>query len=149
MPSGVYKRTEEHKNNMKGARGFLKKRVGYHYCHAWLSIHYGKPRICEGTSCNGKTENMIFDWALKKGRTCLRKKENFLRLCRSCHRKYDGVIPPSRKGILHTKKTKEKMSESRMGNINGQGNKGKKKSKEHRKNLSIAKSNYYKQLKQN
>jgi hypothetical protein len=64
-----------------------KKKVGKSQVHKWLSVHYGKPQICEIGKCT--MESKVYDWALKKGRTYLRKRDSFLRLCRSCHRRYD------------------------------------------------------------
>lgn len=54
--------------------------------HTWLRKTYGRPNICE--FC--KDTNMIkYDWALKVGFSYERKRENFIRLCRGCHMKYD------------------------------------------------------------
>jgi hypothetical protein len=32
-----------------------------------------------------------YEWALLKGKMMERKRENFIQLCMSCHRKYDSV----------------------------------------------------------
>jgi hypothetical protein len=55
--------------------------------HWWLKERYGKPNICEGENCNHKSK--IYDWCLKKGHEYKRDRNCFLRMCRSCHRKYD------------------------------------------------------------
>lgn len=62
--------------------------------HQWLYANYGNPRICEGVKgmeCRGST---WYDWALKTGKQYIRDRNNFLRLCRSCHRRYD--LTPSK-----------------------------------------------------
>lgn len=90
-------------DNMKGkigkdSRGY-KKTVGINQVHKYLDVHYGQPRICEGKNCDGKTENSVFHWALKKGKKYERKSCNFLRLCCRCHKKYDST-PEKRKQAI-------------------------------------------------
>lgn len=68
--------------------------------HRWLYSHYGRPKVCEDKNCKGKSR--WFDWAVKRGMPYERNRDNFLRLCRSCHRRYDGVIPPAFKDKHHT-----------------------------------------------
>ena len=76
-----------------------KKVVGKSQVHHWLGVHYGKPRICEDKKCDGRTKERYFDWALKTGYKYERKRENFLRMCRSCHRRYD-LTPEKRKQAI-------------------------------------------------
>lgn len=57
--------------------------VGYNGIHSWLTRNF-KKEFCE--KCNSKK---LIEWALKKGFKHERKRENYLILCRSCHRKYD------------------------------------------------------------
>jgi len=60
--------------------------------HAWLQRNYGKPERCDNPNCT-YTKTIRWDWALKTGLRYERKRENFYRLCRSCHLKYDrGII---------------------------------------------------------
>lgn len=61
----------------------------YHYriVHDWLNKHYGKANKCESDHCTHKSN--IFEYCLKKGKDHDRDRENYLMLCRSCHRKYD------------------------------------------------------------
>lgn len=59
----------------------------YRTVHNWLNRHYGKAALCENSNCL-KTST-AFEWALKKGYQYAKKKDNFLQLCTSCHRKYD------------------------------------------------------------
>lgn len=60
------------------------------YCavHNWLRYHYGKPTHCE--FCDG-IKAKRFEWALKEGYLYEKKRENFIQLCPSCHRKYDDA----------------------------------------------------------
>jgi hypothetical protein len=61
--------------------------------HHWLNVNYGKPKTCEGVDCRGTAT--WYDWALITGKQYERKRENFMRLCRSCHRRYD--LTPEKK----------------------------------------------------
>lgn len=55
--------------------------------HKWMESNYGKPKVCESKNCEGKSK--WFDWCIKTGREYSHNREDYLRLCRSCHRKYD------------------------------------------------------------
>ena len=58
--------------------------------HRWLNLNYGKPQICEGTiGIKHKGISSNFDWALKSFHEYKKIRDNFLRLCRSCHKRYD------------------------------------------------------------
>ena len=72
-------RTEEKNTNWKGDK------VKYGGLHAWVRKHLGTPNKCE--HC-GTTMAKVFDWA-NISRNYLRIITDWLRLCRSCHRKYD------------------------------------------------------------
>lgn len=61
--------------------------VGYHGLHKWVQLHLGKPTKCEHCGKDGLTGNQIH-WA-NEYHSYLRKKEGWLRLCSSCHKKYD------------------------------------------------------------
>lgn len=65
--------------------------LGVGSIHSWLRRIFGTPKLCE--FCKDTKE--FCDWALLKDKKYERKRENFMRLCRSCHMKYDtkyGVI---------------------------------------------------------
>jgi len=66
-------------------------KAGYHSFHIWLYKHYGKPNQCQsylvGMKCRGISKK--FEWALLKGEKHDHKRENYIMLCTSCHRKYD------------------------------------------------------------
>ncbi len=61
--------------------------IKYTQLHRWLRSTYGNPQHCENNKCKKKCKT--FDWALKKGKTYLRRRNHFIRLCRSCHLKQD------------------------------------------------------------
>jgi len=61
--------------------------VGYAALHSWIKRKLGKPNKCQNPKCKHKTE--IFDWANKSGKY-KRDLNDWIRLCRSCHRSYDN-----------------------------------------------------------
>ena len=81
------------KNNpMYGRRGekspFWKgESVSYAGLHKWVAKELGRPTIC--SSCGNKKK--YIDWA-NKSREYKRNLNDWIALCRSCHRKYDGFI---------------------------------------------------------
>ena len=64
-----------------------KDKALYMAIHHWLSFNFGKPEICENKKCLGIGKR--YEWALKKDKGYDFKRNNFIRLCASCHRKYD------------------------------------------------------------
>ena len=84
MPKGVYPRkpgsqSGEHNNNYKGDK------VGYHGLHAWIRAARGTPSLCE--HC-GVTDAKKYVWA-NVSRKYKRELDDWIRLCASCHAKYD------------------------------------------------------------
>ena len=61
--------------------------VSYSGLHYWVSYHLGKPDTCEFCGQNGLSGKQIH-WANKSG-DYLRDLNDWLRLCVSCHIKYD------------------------------------------------------------
>lgn len=61
--------------------------VGYGGLHDWVKAHKGKPTTCE--HCGLTSTNL--EWA-NKSHEYKRDLNDWLRLCRPCHRKYDGKI---------------------------------------------------------
>lgn len=59
----------------------------YDAVHHWIKRHYGKASKCESNTCEGKSSK--FEWALRKGYSYARDRDNFVQLCTCCHRKYD------------------------------------------------------------
>jgi len=72
---------EEKNPNWKG------KKAGYTSIHIWLKTNHGKADKCENLDCIGKSK--IYDYALLRNKEYDHKRENFIKLCRSCHKKYD------------------------------------------------------------
>lgn len=73
---------------LKGEKSHnYKKKVGYYAVHDWLQVNFGKASKCE--EC-GSDKNV--QWAKLKGKTYLRKRENFWQLCAKCHVYYDGTV---------------------------------------------------------
>jgi hypothetical protein len=61
-----------------------KKKVGYYGVHSWLYTNFGKATVCEKCGNQKKVQ-----WAKLKGKSYLRKRENFWQLCTICHIEYD------------------------------------------------------------
>ncbi len=64
-------------------------KIKYFGIHQWLQKYYGKAYICQNLTCELKELNLVCEWAKLKHVDYERKRENFVMLCRSCHRKYD------------------------------------------------------------
>lgn len=62
-------------------------KVGYSALHAWVYRKLGKPNICD--AC-GDTEASRYNWA-SKSRLYLRELSDWIRLCSSCHSKFDKI----------------------------------------------------------
>lgn len=65
---------------------WLGDKVGYTGVHKWIYKKLGKPRTC--SHC-GSTKKNKYEWANISGKY-FRKVEDYIRLCTSCHRKYDN-----------------------------------------------------------
>lgn len=62
-------------------------KVSYRGLHQWITNHYGKASKCEAISCNGKSKK--YEWANISG-NYKRERNDFMELCKSCHRLYDN-----------------------------------------------------------
>lgn len=60
---------------------------GYDAIHRWLRKHYGNANRCEEQSCSMKSDT--YHWAKLPDLPYEHKRENFVQLCASCHRKLD------------------------------------------------------------
>lgn len=79
------KLSESHKGQIPG--NFKpENEVGKTALHDWVKRKLGKPNLCE--HCGITTG--IFDWA-NISRKYYRDIEDWIRLCRKCHQKYDNV----------------------------------------------------------
>jgi hypothetical protein len=76
--------------SMRGKTGkdgrHWKEVVGKSGAHNWLDNTFGRPKKCE--KCGTEDNKRTYDWA-SKDHKYQKNREDYLRLCRSCHRKYD------------------------------------------------------------
>ena len=61
--------------------------VSYPALHSWVRRHLGTPQYCE--HC-GSTDKSHYEWANKSG-NYKRDLDDWLRLCKSCHHRYDSI----------------------------------------------------------
>ncbi len=61
-------------------------KVGYYALHSWVTRHLGKPQEC--VYCGKDKSEGTIDWA-SISRKAKRDLNDFISLCRSCHRNYD------------------------------------------------------------
>lgn len=78
------KRREELSSNWKGDT------VGYTGLHAWVRRQLGTPKECEHCDKDGLVGRKIH-WASKSGEY-KRDVDDWIRLCASCHSKYDKIF---------------------------------------------------------
>jgi len=60
----------------------------YARVHKWLKVNFGKADKCENPKCKCPKPKQ-YEWALKKRHRYEYKRKNFIKLCSSCHKKYD------------------------------------------------------------
>lgn len=78
-----------HSRNQSEKHGLWKgDRVGKDALHRWVERRAGKPQVC--AEC-GTTSSKKYDWA-NISQTYKRELSDFVRLCRSCHLKFDYRI---------------------------------------------------------
>lgn len=66
-------------------------KAGYGAIHGFINRAKGKPNKCDNPNCEGKSK--VFEWANINGHKYTRNIEDYIRLCRSCHRRMDyGII---------------------------------------------------------
>lgn len=84
--SSIKKMKESHKGekayNYKGGK------VGYFGLHSWVTRWKGSPKFCE--ICKSKDEKK-YEWA-NISKKYKRKLEDYIRLCKRCHIRYDNVL---------------------------------------------------------
>lgn len=103
-----YKRFRKIVKKGSDASGWKGDAVGLNALHTWVSKNLGKPRKCQ--KC-GTTTAKQFDWA-NKSRNYKRDLSDWIRLCRSCHSKYDYKVR-SKKWALAVKKLGWKVTKIR------------------------------------
>ena len=62
-------------------------KIGYGGVHNWIAKKYGVADCCENKQCSKKS--ITFEWANISGKY-RRDRKDFMKLCRSCHRKFDN-----------------------------------------------------------
>ena len=79
-----------HKQFNSGRTWFKEQEnILYRGIHSWMVRKYGQPTKCEDCGKDGLTGRQI-DWA-NSDHKYRRVREDYLRLCKKCHRKYDKV----------------------------------------------------------
>lgn len=68
----------------------------YARIHYWLRLNFGHANKCESQTCKGISKS--FGWALLHGKKYEKVRENYIRLCKSCHSIYD-LTEEGRKAI--------------------------------------------------
>ena len=81
----------KHPANWKG------EEASYLAKHDYIQYHYGKPSLCE--NC-GTTTAKKYEWANISGEH-KRDRTDYIRLCTSCHRKYDNSKKPKKQFCKH------------------------------------------------
>jgi hypothetical protein len=96
MPSGIYIITTQARINVGKASSLRRGKLNHHWSgkyptyialHKWLHREYGKADKCENILCLKTSKN--YAYALIKGKKLMRERNNFMKLCYSCHVKYD------------------------------------------------------------
>lgn len=111
MPKLGYKQTTEHKHRISVGSSDEKHHmwkgdaVGYQALHIWIRKKLGTPQYC--SHCQS-TKKKKYEWANLSGKYT-RVLDDWIRLCTSCHVKYDGHSQ-SMLGKHHTVATKLKIS---------------------------------------
>lgn len=90
----------------------------YARIHYWLRRNFGMPAICENQQCEKKSE--LYEWALKRGYEHAKVRQNYIRLCHTCHIRYDMTDSwRSNIGVASskswTKERKERRSKELLG----------------------------------
>lgn len=93
------KRLYKREKNIGASSCFWKgDSVGYSQKHRWLRNTFGKADKCENREkqvldfiCEGKL--LFFHWAKKKEHEYTRNREDYYKLCKSCHFRYDRAKP--------------------------------------------------------
>lgn len=75
------------------SKGWKGSKAKYHSVHNWIRRNWGSPEECE--ECGEKRDHKIkknnVEWACLSGKLT-REKNNWKKLCRSCHCKNDNLV---------------------------------------------------------
>lgn len=88
-----YRFSEEQKNLLSEIRSnelhplWKDDEASYSAIHKWLRRNYGNATKCENKQC--LRTSSTFDYALISGRNHSHSRENYVMLCRQCHKIYD------------------------------------------------------------
>lgn len=98
--------------------------AGYFSIHQWFTKQYGRPNPCEHCEDRGHEEKdgrWSIQWAKKRDCGYTRDVKDYLKLCRSCHRKYDMTENEMNRLKLlaenQTPEQRKKLSEVRKINV--------------------------------
>jgi len=86
--------TDDQKKNMAQRKGEQSQNwkgdsIGYRALHHWISLERGKPHYCEHCK-KSNLKHRQYHWANVSG-DYKRIVSDWLRLCASCHKKYDRI----------------------------------------------------------
>jgi hypothetical protein len=101
IPPNIRKKMSEAKRGEKN-RNWKGSLAGKVAIHIWLETNCGKPKYCE--HCE-QTDKKKYEWA-SKDHIYTRNINDYLRLCTSCHRKYDMASNNYKLGFLKPNKAK-------------------------------------------
>lgn len=110
LKKGAYKHTPERIEKIRIAKlgrnnpAWMGNDVGYKSLHAWISRHKERSDLCQ--FCGSKDRKL--ELALI-GDKYTRELDDYLWVCRPCHRKIDGKVPPSFAGKKHNQATLNKL----------------------------------------
>ena len=63
-------------------------KVSYGALHDWVSYHKGRPKLCEHCGIAEHSDPRYFEWA-SISKKYKRDLDDWIRLCKKCHTKYD------------------------------------------------------------
>ena len=89
MPRHGIERRKAVKRNQSGAANHMWRgdEAGYQAMHLRVEAARGKPSVC--SRCDATDPGLIYEWANLTGH--YEDVHDYARMCRSCHRQFDGV----------------------------------------------------------
>jgi hypothetical protein len=83
--TGIVPKSAFKKGHISWLKGTSIENYGYQGIHSYINRKLGQPKYCE--HCK-RTDKKCYDWA-NKDHKYSKNLKNWMRLCRSCHLKYD------------------------------------------------------------